>query len=369
MKNSKKPVSLPIDRLAGIWPGELRKCRIGAVLHPASVSASLAHSSEVLRSHEGSLFQMKALFGPQHGYLGQTQDNMIEWRDFRHPQWGIPVYSLYGEHREPTPEMLQGIDALVVDMQDVGARYYTFIWTLFLCMKACARAGVAVVVLDRPNPIDAVTVEGPVLNPDYRSFVGLHPIPVRHGKTIGQLAEQFRREAFPDCRLTVLPMEHWDPAMHFQDTGLPWVLPSPNMPTPDTALVYPGMCLLEATNLSEGRGTTRPFEIFGAAFLDAPDLTAKLNRLGLPGVHFREAYFQPTFHKFHGELCGGAQIHVLDKASFLPYRTAVEILKMIRADYPDQFQWKPPPYEYEFRHLPIEILIGGPVKDTFPDHG
>ena len=366
MKNRKNPVSLPIDRLGKIWPQELKNCRLGAVLHPASVSASLVHTSEILKSLDGNVFQLKALFGPQHGYLGQTQDNMIEWQDFRHPTWGIPVYSLYGEHREPTPEMLQGLDVLLVDMQDVGARYYTFIWTLFLCMQACEKAGVHVVVLDRPNPLNAVTVEGPILNKDYRSFVGLHPIPVRHGKTIGELAEQFRREAFPKCALTVLGMEAWEPAMYFEETGLPWVLPSPNMPTVDTAVVYPGMCLLEATNLSEGRGTTRPFEIFGAAFIQAADLTSKLNRLGLPGVRFREAYFQPTFHKFHGQLCGGAQIHVLDRNEFLPYRTAVDILKTIREEYPAGFQWKPPPYEYEHRHLPIEILIGGPVGDVFP---
>ena len=369
MKDSNKPVLLPIDRLAALWPKELRKSRIGAVLHPASISASLMHSAEVLHSHDGDLFQLKALFGPQHGYLGQTQDNMIEWKGFPHPRWGIPIYSLYGEHREPTAEMLQGLDALVVDLQDVGARYYTFIWTLYLCMRACEKAGVEVVVLDRPNPLDAVTVEGPLLDPKYRSFVGLHPIPVRHGKTIGQLAQQFRAEAFPRCGLRVLPMENWVPSLYFDETGLPWVLPSPNMPTLDTALVYPGMCLLEATNLSEGRGTTRPFELFGAAFLDAQDLCAKLNRLDLPGVHFREAYFQPTFHKFQGQLCGGAQIHVRDRKSFLPWATALAILNQIRADYPGDFQWKPPPYEYERKHLPIEVLIGGPVGGLFPDHG
>ena len=257
------------------------------------------HSSDILKSHDGDLFQLKALFGPQHGYLGQTQDNMIEWAGFKHPQWGIPVYSLYGEHREPTPEMLSGLDAILIDMQDVGARYYTFVWTMYLCMKAAEKAGIHVVVLERPNPIDGVTVEGPLLDPEYRSFVGLHPIPARHGKTIGQLAQQFQREAFPACALTVLDMEGWDPRMYFEETGLPWVIPSPNMPTVDTAVVYPGMCLLEATNMSEGRGTTKPFEIFGAAWItDGRDFAAKLNALGLPGVHFREAYFQPTFHKF-----------------------------------------------------------------------
>ena len=366
MKTSKNPVSLPIDRLAQAWPRSLKNAAVGAVLHPASISASLVHSADVLKSHDGNLFRLKALFGPQHGYLGQTQDNMIEWQGFKHPLWGIPVYSLYGEHREPSPEMLAGLDALIVDMQDVGARYYTFIWTLYLCMKAAEKLGIQVVVLDRPNPIDGVTEEGPVLDPEYRSFVGLHPIRVRHGKTIGQLAEQFKVEAFPACGLTVLPMEGWEQEMYFEDTGLPWVLPSPNMPTVDTAVVYPGMCLLEATNMSEGRGTTKPFELFGAGYItDARDFAAKLNRLGLPGVFFREAWFQPTFHKFQGQLCGGAQFHVTDRKTFLPWKSTIEMLNLVRRDYPG-FQWKPPPYEYEHKKLPIEILIGGPVAGQFP---
>ena len=366
MKISNKVV-LPLDRLKKIWPLELKGLRVGAVLHPASISANLVHSATVLKSHDGDLFQLKALFGPQHGYLGQTQDNMIEWQSYLHPKWGIPVYSLYGEHREPTPEMLAGLDVILVDLQDVGARYYTFIWTLYLCMKAAEKAGIGVVVLDRPNPIDGQTVEGPVLDPEYRSFVGLHPIPVRHGKTIGQLARQFQSEAFPKCALTVLEMEGWEPDMYFEETGLPWVLPSPNMPTVDTAIVYPGMCLLEATNLSEARGTTKPFELFGAAYIkDAGDFTDKLNRLGLPGVYFREAYFQPTFHKFQGQLCGGAQFHVTDRKTFLPFKSAVEMIKVVRQEFGEAFQWKAPPYEYEHKKLPIEILIGGPVTSVFP---
>jgi uncharacterized protein YbbC (DUF1343 family) len=357
---------LPLERLPQLWPRDLKNANLGAVLHPASVSSGLIHASEILKSHDGNLFHLRALFGPQHGYLGQTQDNMIEWAGYRHPLWNIPVYSLYGEHREPSPEMLQGLDALLVDLQDVGARYYTFIWTLYLCMKACEKAGIPVVVLDRPNPIGNA-VEGPVLDPEYRSFVGLHPIPVRHGKTIGELAQQFQREAFPRCALHTLPMQGHDPEAYFEDTGLPWVLPSPNMPTVDTAVVYPGMCLFEATNVSEGRGTSRPFELFGASWIDAPALCAALNAEGLPGVFFREAHFQPTFHKFAGQLCGGAQIHVLDRRNFLPYRTALAILNHLRRAYPDGFQWKQPPYEYEFKKLPIEILLGGPLDNFFPE--
>jgi len=291
----------------------------------------------------------------------------VEWKSYKHPRLGIPIYSLYGEHREPTADMLKALDVLLVDLQDIGARYYTFIWTLYLCMRACEKTGVAVLVLDRPNPINGTTTEGPLLDPTYKSFVGLHPIPVRHGKTIGELAQQFRDEAFPDCQLSILPMKNWRRAMWFDQTGLPWVMPSPNMQALDTATVYPGMCLLEGTNISEGRGTTRPFEIFGAPFIETELLCRELNHRKLPGVFFRENYFQPTFHKFAGELCGGAQIHVLDRKKFRPFLTGVEIIKFIRKNYPQQFQWKQPPYEYEWKKLPIEILIGGPVESVFTD--
>lgn len=360
-------VELPLDHLDELWPEEFRGARVGALLHPASVSSKLEHASRVLERHNRDLFQLTAFFGPQHGFLGQTQDNMMEWKSYEHPRLLIPVYSLYGEHREPTAEMLDGLDVLLVDLQDVGARYYTFVWTMYLCMRACEKHGVAVVVLDRPNPINGVTTEGPLLNPNYDSFVGMHPIPVRHGKTIGELAQQFRDEAFPDCRLSILPMKNWERAMWFDQTDLPWVMPSPNMPTLDTATVYPGMCLLEGTNISEGRGTTRPFEIFGALFIDAEILSRELNALKLPGVFFRENYFQPTFQKFAGELCGGAHIHVIDRKAFRPFLTGVEIIKCIRKISPGQFQWKKPPYEYEWKRLPIEILIGGPIDSIFAD--
>jgi uncharacterized protein YbbC (DUF1343 family) len=370
MKNSKGGVRIPLDNLASIWPAALHGAKVGAVLHPASIGQNWRHASDILwdlSQGKTPVLRLSALFGPQHGYLGQTQDNMIEWQGFIHPRWGIPVYSLYGEHREPTPEMLKGLDALLVDMQDVGARYYTFIWTLYLCMKACEKVGIPVVVLDRPNPIGNA-VEGPILNPEYRSFVGLHPIPVRHGKTIGELARQFQAEAFPRCELVVLALENHNPSDYFEASGLPWVLPSPNMPTVDTAVVYPGMCLFEATNVSEGRGTTRPFEIFGASWIEGSPFVAHLNSLQLPGVHFREAHFQPTFHKFKGELCAGAQIHVTDRQTFLPFRTAIEIIRHLREGYPNHFAWKPPPYEYEHDKLPIEILIGGPLASLFPPY-
>jgi uncharacterized protein YbbC (DUF1343 family) len=360
-------VLLPLDHLDELWPKKLRGARVGALLHPASVSSKLEHASRVLERYNDDLFRLVAFFGPQHGFLGQTQDNMMEWKSYEHPRLRIPVYSLYAEHREPTAEMLQDLDVLLVDLQDIGARYYTFIWTMYLCMRACEKNGVAMVVLDRPNPINGISVEGPLLDPHYRSFVGLHLIPVRHGKTIGELAQQFRDEAFPKCELSILAMKNWKRQMWFDETGLQWVMPSPNMPTLDTATVYPGMCLLEGTNISEGRGTTRPFEIFGARFIDPEKLSSELNALNLPGVFFRENYFQPTFHKFAGELCGGAQIHVTDRDEFRPFLTGVEIIKRIRKMHPEQFQWKQPPYEYEWKRLPIEILIGGPIELVFGD--
>ena len=358
-------VTLPIDHLAELWPEKLRGARIGALLHPASVSSTLEHSSRVLARESGRLFHLAALFGPQHGFLGQTQDNMVKWQSYLHPRLNIPVYSLYGEEREPAPEMLRDLDAILVDLQDVGARYYTFIWTLYLVMEACRRSGAAVVVLDRPNPINGLTSEGPVLDPAYASFVGLHPIPVRHGRTIGELAQQFHEEAIPNLGLDVLPMHGWERAMWFDQTGLEWVMPSPNIPTLATATVYPGMCLLEGTNISEGRGTTRPFEIFGAPFIDADSFCREMNDANLPGVYFRETYFQPTFHKFAGELCAGAQLHIADRDQFQPFATGVEIIRRLRKLYPNSFAWRQPPYEYEYRRLPIEILLGGSLDSFF----
>src|SRR5881227_2137571 len=361
------PVALPLDHLAELWPEKFRGARIGALLHPASISAVLEHASRILERHNGDLFRLSAFFGPQHGFLGQTQDNMVEWKSYEHPRLHIPVYSLYGEHREPIAEMLTDLDVLLVDLQDVGARYYTFIWTVYLCVRACEKARIQVVVLDRPNPINGVTIEGPLLDPNYKSFVGLHPIPVRHGKTVAELALQFRNEVFPDCGLSILPMKNWKRDMWFDQTGLPWVMPSPNMPTLDTATVYPGMCLLEGINISEGRGTTRPFEIFGAPWIDPEKFCRELNGLKLPGTYFREMFFQPMFQKFAGQLCGGAQLHVTDRNSFRSFETGLEVIHCSRRMYANHFQWKQPPYEYEFKRLPIEVLLGGPVSEFFPN--
>jgi uncharacterized protein YbbC (DUF1343 family) len=347
-----------LDRLKAEGWARLRGQRVGLVVHPASVDADLHHARDLF-AHARPQVDLRALFGPQHGILGQTQDNMIEWRGFTDPELGIPVHSLYGEHRRPTPEMLDGLDTLVVDLQDVGARYYTFVWTLLLCLEACAELGKRVVVLDRPNPLGGVAVEGNVLDPEYRSFVGLAPIPMRHGLTMGELAAFCRAWRGLDVELEVVAMEGWRRAMDFEATGLPWVLPSPNLPTVDSAFVYPGGCLLEGTNLSEGRGTTRPFEIFGAPFIDARELAGVLRAWNLPGCRFRPLNFEPTFHKFAGQVCGGVQVHVTDRALFEPVVTYTAAIAAVAGLCPGHFAWKQPPYEYETQKLPIDILAGG----------
>ena len=254
--------------------------------------------------------------------------------------------------------MMRDVDTLLYDLQDVGTRVYTFIHTMAYCMEACAQFGKRMVVLDRPNPINGRQVEGNLLGDRFRSFVGLHPLPMRHGMTVGELALLFNREFGIGCDLTVVAMKGWKRAMWFDQTDLPWVMPSPNVPTLDSAIVYPGMVLVEGTRLSEGRGTTRPFEFVGAPYIGARRLAEELNSLDLPGIHFRPAYFQPTFQKWAGQTCGGVQLHVRQREIFEPYLTGVAVLVTIRKLHPEQFEWREPPYEYELDRLPIEILCG-----------
>ncbi len=356
MPKKKKGVLTGLDLIDRHWPADLRGVRVGLLAHPASVNRRLHHAVDVFcRSRK---LRLTAVFGPQHGIHGQTQDNMIEWEGFRDKETGLPVFSLYGKVRKPVPAMLDPIDVLAVDLQDVGSRYYTFIWTLDLCMEACCEAHKTVIVLDRPNPINGSMTEGPVLTPSYASFVGLKPLPVRHGMTIGEIARYLHRTYYPDLDLRIIPLQGWKRSMWFDSTELPWVLPSPNMPTPDTALVYPGMCLLEGTNISEGRGTTRPFEIFGAPFIHAGTIVNVLKEFRLPGVVFRPLSFQPTFQKHANVLCGGAQIHVTDREKYRPFKTGVAVLKAIHNTYPRDFAWKQPPYEYEEVNMPIDVLAG-----------
>lgn len=337
-------------------PRALRDSRVGLIVHPASVNRKLEHAVDCFLNSRK--IELKALFGPQHGIRGETQDNMVEWQGFRDKQTGLPVYSLYSNSRKPEPSMLKDIDVMVIDMQDIGSRYYTFIWTMELCMQACDEMNKSFVVLDRPNPLGGVLTEGPVLDMSYKSFVGQRPLPVRHGMTIGEIASYLKNEFYPSLDFHVIKMKGWKRKMWFDETGLPWVMPSPNIPTLDAAIVYPGMCLFEGTNLSEGRGTTRPFEIFGAPFIEPDKLAKELKSFKLYGVIFRPMYFQPTFQKHAGKLCGGAQIHVINREKFKPFKTGVAIIKAIHDLYPEYFQWKQPPYEYETEKMPIDILAG-----------
>ena len=345
-----------IDLIDKRWPAKFRSANIGLLLHPASLAGNFSHSADIcLRSKK---FRVSALFGPQHGIRGETQDNMIEWNSFRDRKTGTPVYSLYGNMRKPSPEMLSNIDIMVIDLQDIGARYYTFIWTMALVMEACEEQNKAVVILDRPNPINGKAIEGPVLKPEYSSFVGLKRLPVRHGMTIGEIGLYFKDAFYHKLPVEIISMQGWKRDMWFDKTGLPWVLPSPNMPTLETATVYPGICLLEGTNMSEGRGTTRPFEIFGAPYIDPELLTQELEDRRLPGVIFRPLHFIPTFQKHAGKLCGGAQLHITDRERFRPFKTAAAILKAVHDRYPNKLRWNNPPYEYEKKLLPIDILAG-----------
>ena len=349
-----------VDRLvsgAAAVAEELRGGRLGLIAHPASVTLDLIHAADAIR---GAGHDLRALFGPQHGARGEKQDNMVESDPYVDPATGLPVHSLYGEVRKPTPAMLDGLDALLFDLQDVGVRVYTFVWTMALAMEACAEAGVRFVVLDRPNPIGGTRREGPLPRPGYESFVGLHPVPLRHGLTCGEMARWVNVERGVGCDLTVVPCDGWRRSMAWDDTGLPWVMPSPNLPTPDSCRVYPGMVLLEGTNLSEGRGTTKPFELFGAPWLDPEAVAARLADARLAGVRFRPCHFEPTFQKHAGRLCGGAQLHVVDPDAFEPVRTGVEILVAVRDLAPRDFAWRRPPYEYEETLPPIDILWGGP---------
>jgi uncharacterized protein YbbC (DUF1343 family) len=336
-------------------PGRFAGPRLGLVTHPAAVTGHFEHSATALAGRRA--VRLAALFGPEHGIWADAQD-LVEVADSRDRATGLPVRSLYGPNRIPTREMLAGVDVLVVDLQDVGSRYYTYVYTMLQCLEAAARDGRGVVVLDRPNPLGGVDLEGNVLDPEYRSFVGLHPLPVRHGMTIGELALMFRAELGLEVDLTVVPMRGWRRSMHFEETGLHWIPPSPNMPTVDTAFVYPGGCLVEGTNLSEGRGSTRPFELVGAPWLDPRRLARDLARERLPGVAFRPVVFTPTFHKHAGQPCGGVQVHVTDRRRFKAYLTYLLLIHHARLQDPSRFAWRLPPYEYEERKLPIDILCG-----------
>lgn len=362
----------------------LRGRSLGVLCNQASVSHDYRYILDLLLpGHQRGEFRIQAVFGPEHGLFGHTQDNMIEWEGAADSRTGLTIFSLYGQHRKPTPAMLEGVDLFVVDIQDVGSRYYTFVWTMCHCIEACAELGIPVLVLDRPNPIGGVQVEGPVLQAGFESFVGLHPVPTRHGMTAGEIARWVVERVLGRGEVDVVDVVGWDRHLYLDECGGTWSMPSPNMPTVDTAVVYPGGCLLEATNLSEGRGTTRPFEIFGAPYLDGWKLAESLNRIGMPGIIFRPLPFEPTFNKHAGKLCEGCFLHVTDRRAFEPVLAYVAILQEVirQAGIADpatvdalppteafvaaspettlaQFCWKRPPYEYEFDRQPIDLLAG-----------
>jgi uncharacterized protein YbbC (DUF1343 family) len=348
-------VQLGIDNLLVTQPAWLKTARIGLLANQASVDGSLRHSRDRLLEAGA---RITALFAPQHGYFGEQQANMIESDDFVDHRLGIPVFSLYGQTRKPTEDMLSYIDVLLVDLQDVGTRVYTFGTTLALCMEAARTHDVLVAVLDRPNPIGGHHCEGNLLDLELRSFVGHFPIPMRHGLTIAEMARLYNEAFDIGAPLQVFTLHGWTRDMLYRQTDLYWVPPSPNLPTPESTLVYPGQVILEGTNLSEGRGTTTPFELWGAPYLKPEALLEFLADKELAGLVLRAARFTPSFDKWQGESCAGFQIHLSDPETYRPYTTSLTLLQAVVTVHGEEFQWISPPYEYEFNHLPIEIILG-----------
>jgi uncharacterized protein YbbC (DUF1343 family) len=352
----RKPIKLGLEKALAEQKNLLKGLRIGLICNQASVDHRFRHAADLFFEH--SDLDLVALFGPQHGIRGDVQDNMIETAHSIDNLTGLPIYSLYSETREPTSEMLSGLDALVFDLQDVGCRVYTFIYTMANAMKACARYDKKMFVLDRPNPIGGVAIEGNLLEKGHESFVGMYPIPMRHGLTVGELAKFFNREFGIGCELEVVTMENWAREDYFDETDAPWVMPSPNMPTVDTTVVFPATVYFEGTQVSEGRGTTRPFEIIGAPYISSNEYSEALNSLELSGVTFRAVEFLPTFQKHAQTLCGGVFVHVTDREAFEPVITGVAMIKTVFDLYPKDFKWKNPPYEYVFDRNPFDVIAG-----------
>ncbi len=334
----------------------LHGARVGLICNPTTVNHQWQHAADLFYAHPA--LNLTTLFGPQHGIRGETQDNMIEWEGFRDRRTGVMAHSLYGTTRQPTEEMLRDVDVLVFDVQDVGTRVYTFIYTMALAMQAAQEFGKRFVVLDRPNPIGGAQIEGSLLERGHESFVGMFPIPMRHGMTVAELARLFNQDFGIGCELEVVLMQSYQREWYYDETDAPWVLPSPNLPTVDGAIVYPGTVLLEGTMVSEGRGTTRPFELIGAPYADAYEVAEYLNQVHLPGVHFRPHSFLPTFQKHAGQICHGVQIHVRARQEFKPVLTGIAIIKAFHDLYPQSFHWKKPPYEYELERLPFDVIAG-----------
>ena len=342
-----------------------RRQTLGLVANQISLTSSLAYSHAKLAQR----VLLKFIFSPQHGFFGTEQANMIESPSTVDPLTGIRIVSLYSSTRKVNPAHLEQIDALVFDLQDVGSRYYTYLWTLYYCMEACERTGTTLIVLDRPNPINGVTVEGDTIQPDFTSFVGLFPVPQRYGLTIGEFAVMLKDLRFANVNLEVVRMRGWTRSAYLDEYDNHWVPASPNIPIVNSAVVYPGMCLFEGTNLSEGRGTTRPFEVCGASFIDSKKFADRLARWNLDGVVFRPTSFKPTFDKFAGKVCGGVFLHVTNRKTFKPVRTAISILATAKEMYPRQFKWFSGAYEYEQTNPAIDILFGSDALRTTIDAG
>ena len=359
LKRAAARVRTGLERCLENPPAALEGRPFGLLMNQASVEHGYCYACDLLAERFPG--RLKAIFAPQHGLWCEQQANMIESPHGLYEPLNLPVFSLYSETRRPTREMLAGLECFVIDLQDVGTRVYTFIWTMLECMKACAEQGTPLVVLDRPNPIGGIAVEGPVLQPDYQSFVGGHTIALRHGLTIGELGTLLNAEQQIGAELHVVPMESWRREMLFSETALPWLAPSPNMPRLETALLYPGQVLLEGTNLSEGRGTTLPFEVVGAPFIDPFVLAHEIASHYHPGLVVRPVRFVPTFDKWKGQTCSGIAIHIVDPLELQPVRFTIDVLATVRRLYPADFAWLPPPYEYETEKQPIDILYGSPM--------
>lgn len=356
MTKDKRPITLGVERLLGEEIDLLRGQRVGLVCNQASVDHGFRHVADVF--HQNPDIQLTTLFGPQHGIRGDVQDNMIETGHAVDRKTGLPIYSLYSETREPTEGMLRDVDTIVFDLQDVGTRIYTFIYTLANCMRAAKKFGKKVIACDRPNPIGGTKVAGVVLDPACASFVGQFPIATRHGMTVCELGRTFNEHFGIGCDLECVTMFGWSRSRWYDETDGPWVLPSPNIPTVDTTVVFPATVHLEGTQMSEGRGTTKPFEFAGAPYIDADDFAAVLAELQLPGVSFRSCGFKPTFQKHAGQACGGVQIHVTDREVFEPVIAGIAIVKSAFDMYGDDFRWKDPPYEYEYDRNPFDLISG-----------
>ena len=350
-------VSLGIEELLKSPPTFLKDKRLALLCNQASTDRHFRHSRDLIaQAFPGRL---SCLFSPQHGFYAEKQDNMVESAHMLDQATGLQVYSLYGDKRKPDQTMFEHIDVLLIDLMDVGTRVYTFFSTLAYCLEAAAKFNKQVVILDRPNPLGGAIVEGNLLTPDCRSFVGLYPLPMRHGLTLGELAlyinSHIDQESI-NADLKVVPMRGWRRSMLFHDTGLPWVFPSPNMPTLQSAMVYPGQVIWEGANVSEGRGTAMPFELFGAPFFNHKEILDYVGEIN--GCTLRPVVFEPVANKWAGRNCIGFQIHITDHEIFRPYSSSLILLQAIIHLYPDDFQYKPPPYEYEYDRLPMDLILG-----------